>query len=140
MATRKTVKKAPVAAPVKKMPRAAVKPAKTPVPKKVPAACVVEAPARVKKQLVVGPMARTCPLVLDGEVDAADFSDRDCLSCDEFDCRFCESQKGSGSLQSRLFAGSGDGDADDLDADFDLDSDEAEEVLDGDEGDAEDEF
>ena len=140
MATKKTVIKTPVATPVKKMPRTAVKPAKTPVSKKVPAARVAEVQTRVKKQPVVGPLARTCPLVLDGEVDAADFSDRDCLSCDEFDCKFCESQKGSGSLQSRLFAGTEDGDADDLDADFALDSDEADEVLDGDEGDAEDEF
>ncbi len=127
---------------MKKKPRAAVKQPPKPVSKKTPAACVVEAPVRVKKQLVVGPMARTCPLVLDGEVDAADFSDRDCLSCDEFDCKFCESQKGSGSLRSRLFAGTEDGDADDVDADVDLDFDESEEGVEGevDEGDEEDAF
>jgi len=55
------------------------------------------------------PSARECPLVLDGEVDAADFSPKDCLACDEFDCRFCATVQGSGSLRSRLFA-SNDGD------------------------------
>ncbi|MDD4101268.1 MAG: hypothetical protein PHU80_01380 [Kiritimatiellae bacterium] len=51
-----------------------------------------------------GPTSRTCPLVLDGELDAADFSAVSCLSCDEFDCRFCEAAVGSGALRSRLFA------------------------------------
>lgn len=50
------------------------------------------------------PSARECPLVLDGEVAAADFSPQDCCVCDEFDCRFCETVHGSGSLCSRLFA------------------------------------
>lgn len=56
----------------------------------------------VKKH--VGPTARMCPLVLDGEVTASDFSSADCLTCSEFDCRFCEAEQGSGSLRSRLFA------------------------------------
>ncbi|MDD4016845.1 MAG: hypothetical protein PHV28_02765 [Kiritimatiellae bacterium] len=55
------------------------------------------------------PSARVCPLVLDGEVAAADFSPKDCLACDEFDCRFCATVHGSGNLRSRLFA-SDDGD------------------------------
>lgn len=55
------------------------------------------------------PTAKTCPLVLDGEVDAADFSRSDCLTCSEFDCRFCEAEAGSGALRSRLFAASEDG-------------------------------
>ncbi len=57
-----------------------------------------------------GPTARTCPLVMDGELDAADFSPSDCLTCSEFDCRFCEAEEGSGTLRSRLFAGEDDGD------------------------------
>lgn len=55
------------------------------------------------------PSARECPLILDGEVAAADFSPKDCLACDEFDCRFCATVYGSGNLRSRLFA-SDDGD------------------------------
>ena len=73
------------------------------------------------------PAARECPLVLDGEVDAADFTPRNCLACDEFDCRFCATVQGSGSLRSRLFASddvdrSADGDdgwGDDTDTDAD---------------------
>lgn len=70
-----------------------------------------------------GPTAKTCPLVLDGEMDAAEFSPKACITCDEFDCRFCEAAKGSGALRSRLFAGGEDGeDAEDGwggDPDFD---------------------
>ena len=84
----------------------------------------------------VGPKARTCPLVLDGEVDASDFSERDCLTCGEFDCKFCESLPGSGSLRSRLFGGADVGD-DDGDEDLDLDFGEGEESLDGEEGEGE---
>ena len=85
------------------------------------------------------PSARECPLVLDGEVAAADFSPKDCRSCDEFDCRFCATEQGSGCLRSRLFA-SDDGDdtsdgddgwGDDTDADADnggdADEDDVEE-------------
>jgi hypothetical protein len=57
----------------------------------------------------IGPTARACPLVLDGEVDAADFSPSDCLTCSEFDCRFSEAE-GSGPLRSRLFASGDEGD------------------------------
>jgi len=74
----------------------------------------------LKKTL--SPVARTCPLVLDGEMDAVDFSPSKCLSCDEFDCRFCDSERGSGPLRSRLFAceESDDSDGDDSwSSDFD---------------------
>jgi hypothetical protein len=50
-----------------------------------------------------GPSASACPLVLDGEIDASEFSASDCFSCSEFDCRFCRAEEGSGALQSRLF-------------------------------------
>lgn len=90
----------------------------------------VQAPAKAVGK--VGPTARTCPLVLDGEIDAADFSPVMCLKCDEFDCLFCEAVAGSGSLQSRLFAvpdeeecdddwDSGAGFRDDEDDDADID-------------------
>ncbi len=49
------------------------------------------------------PNARRCPLVLDGEMDAEDFTPDACLTCDEFDCPFCEAAHGSGALRSRLF-------------------------------------
>ena len=42
-------------------------------------------------------------LVLDGEMAAEDFTPDACLSCDEFDCPFCEAAHGSGALRSRLF-------------------------------------
>lgn len=61
-----------------------------------------DAPVLVKKP--AGPTARVCPLVLDGEVSAADFSPNDCLTCGEFDCRFCAKEESSGLLGSRLFA------------------------------------
>jgi len=51
-----------------------------------------------------GPTARACPLVLDGEMDARDFTPAACMSCDEFDCPHCEGTQGSGALRSRLFA------------------------------------
>lgn len=61
-----------------------------------------------------GPSARVCPLVLDGEMAPADFSPSQCVTCDEFDCRFCEAEAGSGALRSRLFAGNeGGGEEDD---------------------------
>ena len=76
-----------------------------------------------------GPSARTCPLVLDGELDAADFSPSDCLTCGEFDCRYCEAADGSGALRSRLFAGSEDGGEDGEDGwGGDLDFDGGEET------------
>lgn len=75
------------------------------------------------------PVARTCPLVLDGEMDAADFSPNRCLSCDEFDCRFCAAERGSGLLRSRLFACEESDDAEEDDAwDSDLDADESEDT------------
>jgi hypothetical protein len=70
----------------------------------------VRQPAPAKPQ---EPSARNCPLVLDGEMDAAAFTPNACLSCDEFDCRFCEAAAGSGALRSRLFAGDGEGDDED---------------------------
>lgn len=122
MAEKKPVKK-PVVKPAQATPKkvaAAVKPVAKPAA--VPTAKTVRnVPANVKKPSVIGPSARNCPLVLDGEVDALDFSDSDCLTCSEFDCRFCESQHGSGVLKSRLFAGGEEDDeADDegLDLDF----------------------
>ena len=123
MAAKKTVKKAADATPAKK-----AMPAK--VEKKVPAQ---QTP--VKKP--AGPTARTCPLVLDGEIDAEDFSPSDCLTCSEFDCRFCEAEEGSGALRSRLSARGDDADDDGDDgwgSDFDAegesegeDEDEGEE-------------
>ena len=80
--------------------KAAAPAGKTPPAK--PAKVAVQAPAKARGSAV--PTALTCPLVLDGEIDAADFSPVLCLKCDEFDCRFCEAVAGSGSLQSRLFA------------------------------------
>jgi hypothetical protein len=88
------------------------------VPKAAPAKNVAQAKTVIKK--AVGPTARTCPLVMDGEVDAEDFSETDCLKCSEFDCRFCESGHGSGALRSRLFAtGEDEEDGDDFGEDFD---------------------
>ena len=111
MATRKPVKKAAV---------------KKAAEQKVPPAKRDAKPATVSKPTVKrpdGPTARSCPLVLDGELDAAEFSPNACITCDEFDCRFCEAAKGSRALRSRLFAGAEDGeDADDGwggDPDFD---------------------
>jgi hypothetical protein len=117
----------------------AVKDVKKPVALARPAAA--PAPAAPPKR-PAGPTARACPLVLDGELDAADFSSGDCLTCSEFDCRFCEAEAGSGALRSRLFA-SEDGDGDGDDEGFGGDSDfegGAEEGLDesGEEG--EDQF
>ena len=88
-----------------------------------------------------GPTARSCPLVLDGEIDARDFSPADCVTCDEFDCPFCEAAHGSGALRSRLFASDGgadDGMDDDLwgDDEMAFGADEEEE----DESDADDDF
>lgn len=34
---------------------------------------------------------------------AEDFTPDACLTCDEFDCPFCEAAHGSGALRSRLF-------------------------------------
>lgn len=86
------------------------------------------------------PTARDCPLVLDGEMDAANFTPNACLSCDEFDCCFCEAAQGSGGLRSRLFVGEDDDDdSDDVgtdgwgdDADVSIgEEDEADEEDDG---------
>ena len=90
------VKKASATKPEKTLPEkrsvSAAKPEKKPVPIPPP-------PAKKMNE----PTARTCPLVLDGEMDAYEFTPRSCLSCDEFDCRFCEAALGSGALRSRLF-------------------------------------
>ena len=154
MADKKSVKKPAVKAGVKKAATATAKPAPKPVaaPQKKPAALApkipevrrevkpaVGAPEASKMKFVVGPTARNCPLVLDGEVAASDFSDTDCLTCGEFDCKFCESQGGSGSLRSRLFAGSEDGD-DEGDDELDLDFGEGEESLGEEEGEDEEEL
>ena len=56
------------------------------------------------------PSARTCPLVLDGIIRAEDFSPKDCLSCDEFDCRFYTVEARSSVLGSRLFVSDEEGD------------------------------
>jgi hypothetical protein len=80
----------------------------------------VAATDSAKAQNSAKPTARTCPLVLDGEIEAADFSPGMCLSCDEFDCRFCEAATGSGPLRSRLFAAP---DEEEYDDDWDDDSD-----------------
>lgn len=53
------------------------------------------------------PTARTCPLVLDGELSARDFTPAACMTCEEFDCPFCEAAQGSGALRSRLFDAGG---------------------------------
>lgn len=73
----------------------------------------VSDPAPTKPRGNALPSARTCPLVLDGELDASDFSPVLCLSCDEFDCSFCEAAAGSGGLRSRLFAAPNEEDGDD---------------------------
>jgi hypothetical protein len=39
-----------------------------------------------------------------------DFSPRDCFSCDEFDCRFCVGEQGSGPLGSLWLADEEEGD------------------------------
>jgi len=93
-------------------------------PKAKAAAVRPSAPAAPKAP--AGPTARTCPLVLDGEIDADDFSPSDCLTCEEFDCRFCEAGQGSGALRSRLFAGSEDDgeEMDDWGRDIDFDGGE----------------
>ena len=80
----------------------------------------VERPAAPSTGAVAGPTARTCPLVLDGEISAAAFTPRACSACDEFDCRFNAAEEGSGALRSRLFAceEEEEGDEDACDADF----------------------
>lgn len=131
MAAPKKTNKAADTAPVKKTvappqkkhkkterPTAVVSPRTTPV-----------ALTQPKAQRAAGPTSRTCPLVLDGEMDAADFSPGSCLTCDEFDCRFCEAEAGSGALRSRLFAGGEEGGEEDDgwgggDPDFDRSDDE----------------
>jgi hypothetical protein len=101
---------------------AAKKPAGT------PAAVAAPHAAKPPPRLPQGPTARNCPLVLDGEVNAEKFSPNACLSCDEFDCRFCETGAGSGALGSRLFAGDEEGGDDEdgwsSDADFGADEDD----------------
>lgn len=116
---------------------AAAKDVKKPVP---PRATAAPAPPPAPPKCPAGPTAKMCPLVLDGEVDASDFSSGDCLTCSEFDCRFCESAQGSGALRSRLFV-SDDGEDDEEegfggDSDFEGGGDEG---LD-DEGDGEEQF
>lgn len=88
-------------------------------------------PAPTKPRGNAVPSARTCPLVLDGELDASDFSPVLCLSCDEFDCSFCEAAAGSGGLRSRLFAAPDEEDSDDEwdnGADFVEEEDDGEDV------------
>ena len=115
MAEKKTTRRAPAKAGA--APKKAVKAAARPA---APAAASAPRPA--------GPTARTCPLVLDGEVDAADFSQSDCLTCSEFDCRFCQAEAGSGALRSRLFAGGEDAedDGESFGSDFGFKSEEGE--------------
>jgi hypothetical protein len=128
----KPAAKKPAAAPQKKA--AAAKPLAPAVRRgEIP---LLDVPASARARAVIGPMARTCPLVLDGEVDASDFSEKDCLTCGEFDCKFCESQNGSGGLRSRLFAGSEDGEDEGEDG-WDLDFAEGEETVGGEEADGE---
>ena len=99
---------------------------KTLTKKVAPARPAVPSPSRVlpppHAQEVIPvepkPSARTCPLVLDGITAPARFSPRDCLSCDEFDCRFYAAEERSGGLGSRLFA------ADEGDDDFGDDGDD----------------
>ena len=121
MAAKKTVKKASDATPAKKE-----KPAK--IEKKAPA-------PQTPVKNTAGPTARTCPLVLDGEIGAEDFSPSDCLTCSEFDCRFCEAEEGSGALRSRLSARDDDGDDEDFGGDFDFEGGDG----DGDDEEEEDE-
>ncbi|MDX9866329.1 MAG: hypothetical protein RBT78_00235 [Kiritimatiellia bacterium] len=77
-------------------------------------------PAAPTAGAAAGPTARTCPLVLDGEIPAAAFTPKACFTCDEFDCRFNAAEEGSGALRSRLFAceEEEEGDEDACDADF----------------------
>lgn len=98
----------------------AVKPAARPVVPAVAKPALTVAPkvapmrrASVARTIEVAavPTAATCPLVLDGELLAARFSPKNCLSCDEFDCRFCLAEEGSGGLAS-LF---GDEESDEID-------------------------
>ena len=138
MAEKKSVKK-PVAKPAKAAPKKASPVAAKPMAKPVaavPPKLAQKVTDHVMKPAVNGPSARTCPLVLDGEVDASDFHPRDCLTCGEFDCRFCKAEQGSGNLRSRLFAVSEDGE-EGGDEDVDLDFDAGEEGGDGDEVDGE---
>ncbi len=117
-------KKAPAAKPAVTAKKAAAPGGKT-----VAAAGVAlpeQAPPAVRR--AAGPNARTCPLVMDGEVDAADFSPSDCLTCSEFDCRFCEAEEGSGALRSRLFAAGDEGDDEEDGWGGDVDFDGAEEA------------
>lgn len=116
---------------------AAAKPAAESRSPKAKAAPAVPPPKRP-----AGPTAGTCPLVLDGEVEAGDFSPSDCLTCSEFDCRFCRAEEGSGTLRSRLFAVSETDDADDDfggGADFPEDEEHSGEEPGG-EGEGEDDF
>ena len=69
-----------------------------------------DVPAKPASAATQGPTARSCPLVLDGEMAARDFTPAACMTCDEFDCTYCEAAQGSGALRSRLF---GSGDAED---------------------------
>ena len=66
------------------------------------------------------PSARTCPLVLDGITAPERFTPRDCMSCDEFDCRFYSAEERSSGMGSRLFVSEED-DGDDFDDDGDND-------------------
>lgn len=131
------VKKPAAGAPAASQKRAAER---GPAPAK-PAVKAHRAPvAPPAEKRPAGPTARTCPLVLDGEVEADDFSPSDCLTCEEFDCRFCEAAEGSGALRSRLFAADEEGDDGDDGWGRDLDTEGGVEAGGDEEGDEEDPF
>ena len=113
-------------------------------PKKAVKKAVAKAPAKRVEAKVekkpAGATARNCPLVMDGEIDAAEFSPGDCLTCSEFDCRFCEAEAGSGALRSRLFAASEEGDADDGDWGGDFSAEEEDPEPEADDEGGEDEL
>lgn len=97
-------------APVQPVVPAVVKPALT-APSVAP---IRRAPAARTINVAAAPTAATCPLVLDGELSAARFSPKNCLSCDEFDCRFCLAEEGSGDVSS-LFGDEESDEVDDVD-------------------------
>lgn len=98
----------PVKSAVRPVVPAVAKPALAVAPKVAP---VRHASVARTIEVAAAPTAATCPLVLDGELSAARFSPKNCLSCDEFDCRFCLTEEGSGGLAS-LF---GDEESDEID-------------------------
>lgn len=95
------------------------------LPAVAPAVKPMRSPRDVRAiDVAAAPTAATCPLVLDGELSAARFSPKNCLSCDEFDCRFCLAEEGSGDLSS-LFGDEESDEVDEVDGfSFDRDSGE----------------